>query len=353
MPQEQVAAQEEALDLPMKRYGPGHDSSFYPPQYGAPLLAINSTNPGDARLVAFQRCARNEVFPTILLDGPWAGSAGPRPTSLLQEASINVEYATYANSFGFTLRGSAHVIGAHAFDAWTTKQRPACNDESEQAALRLKITAMFCSNDSVAVSAPCLHCSDGRSHTKLNSERLEQWPAHVALSRLLAGSAANCRFKTLSSMLEQQERFRSMLRVSGLLERCPYAWHAGAISQVATVYDMSHVSGKSCRAAHPRRPLPKAPRKRMARTHLVDVCCLCVDACAHYVAAAGIYVLDWVPSHLALARLAFEQLPRQLDHPLKLIRFSRTSHRATIDQHERSYERRGSVTCSCHQLPWQ
>lgn len=101
--------------------------------------------------------------------------------------------------------------------------------------------------------------------------------------------------------------FQSMLRTSGLLDRCPYASYAGAISQIAALYDMSHVS--------------------------------------------GIFVLDWVPSHLPLAKLAFESLPLQGARPLQLVRFSR---RSRSGRHEPSdaLEHDGEVSCSCHDLPW-
>ena len=92
---------------------------------------------------------------------------------------------------------------------------------------------------------------------------------HVALSRVVASSDVNCRFRTTRSMLRQQSRFHQLLSSTGLLQRCPYAAYAGAISQVPTVYNTSDVT--------------------------------------------GILVLDWVPSHLPLAALAFRALPPWAD----------------------------------------
>ena len=203
------------LHLPIERYGPGHVSSFYPPAYGASLLELASRNSSDTRLSVFNKCAQREVNPPIQRVGRWVGSAGPRPTSLLLEKGINVRYATYANSFGFTLRKSTQIIGAHAFDAWTTKQRPFCEDESLHAAVRLDFVRQFCHGEPITSKMqPCKpgHCGRlGRGKTprrgklKLNSSRLNAWPRHVALSRSLAASAANCRFKSLPSMVHQQQ----------------------------------------------------------------------------------------------------------------------------------------------------
>ena len=314
------------VHLPIERFGPGHASSFYPPEYGASLLA-RASNSSDEHVQRFNACAQQEIFPTILRDGPWVGSAGPRPSSLLQESAVNVQYATYANSFGLTLRDSTRVVGAHAFDAWTTKPRPACKDEDQQAALRLEAVRLFCNHNMTSTSEPCTdaqHCrpravQPRSGKIKLNSSRLEQWPEHVALSRMLASSAANCRFQTPASMLRQQRLFRSGLRASGLLARCPYAWYAGAISQVAAVYDMSDVT--------------------------------------------GVFVLDWVPSHLPLAALAFKQLPRLLVRPLQLVRLARGPRGAAAGQAHRRERRDGemvvgnhehdTVTCSCHDVPWK
>lgn len=318
MPPSSILPPDNALHLPIERFGPGHGSSFYPPAYGASLLALASSNSSSEHVNRFNECARREVFPTILHDGPWVGSPGTRPTSLLQESNTNVEYATYANSFGFTLRGSTRVVGAHAFDAWTTKPRPLCKDEGQQAALRLDAVRRFCDNVvSTSVSKPCSeahHCrprlvQPRSGRIKLNSSRLEQWPAHVALGRIVAGSDANCRFKTIPSMLHQQEVYRLMLHASGLLMRCPYAWYAGAISQVAAVYDMRDVT--------------------------------------------GIFVLDWVPSHLPLAMLAFKSLlPLQLAQPLQLVRLSYA--RVTGQDHRnKEHVEHGQVSCSCHELSWK
>ena len=328
------------LRLPIDSYGPGHASSFYPPAYGAPLLTMASVNASDVRVQQFRNCARRETSPVILRDGPWVGSAGPRPTSVLRAGSINVEYATYANSFGLVLRGSTRVVGAHAFDAWTTKRRPTCKDEDQHAALRFEVTQQFCNHVHPAMasyaiskgaSSRQLHgrgmhtskegskegrkkgMSTGRSNVNIRNvgnKTLGRWPAHVALSRVLASSAANCLFKTVPSMLRQQERFRALLHQdAGLLERCPFARYAGAISQVASVYDVSDVS--------------------------------------------GIFVLDWIPSHLPLAQLAFERLSHQLNHKLQLVRFSRQ--RGGNDggtANTQAPNRGDKITCSCHRLPW-
>ena len=317
-----VLEDDTTLHLPIERYGPGHASSFYPPAYGAPLLAMASANASDSRVQQFRNCARAETSPALLRDGPWVGSAGPRPTSVLRAGSINVEYATYANSFGFVLRGSTHVIGAHAFDAWTTSTRPKCKDESQQAALRFQAVQQFCYNASFEV-ASATRWPGGDS-------KAEKWPPHIALHRALSKSAANCSFKTVPSMLRQQERFRALLHDdAGLLERCPFARYAGAISQVASVYDVSDVS--------------------------------------------GIFVFDWIPSHLPLAKLAFERLPQQLDHQLQLVRFSRQrggsddgtdNTQGTIPREQypgdntqgtantQAPNRGDKITCSCHRLHW-
>jgi hypothetical protein len=297
-----------------------------------------SVNASDVRVQQFRNCARRETSPVILRDGPWVGSAGPRPTSVLRAGSINVEYATYANSFGLVLRGSTRVVGAHAFDAWTTKRRPTCKDEDRHAALRFEVTQQFCNHVHPAIASYAkgasprqLHgrgmhtskegskegrkkgMSTGRSNVNIRNvgnKTLGRWPAHVALSRVLASSAANCLFKTVPSMLRQQERFRALLHEdAGLLERCPFATYAGAISQVASVYDVSDVS--------------------------------------------GIFVLDWIPSHLPLAKLAFERLSHQLNHKLQLVRFSRQ--RGGNDggtANTQAPNRGDKITCSCHRLPW-
>jgi hypothetical protein len=145
------------------------------------------------------------------------------------------------------------------------------------------------------------------------SSRLKRrWPTHVALSRVLAASPANCRFRSVRAMLKQQRLFRSGLRASGLLARCPYAIYAGAISQVAAIYNVSDVS--------------------------------------------GVFVLDWVPSHQPLAKLAFEHLPpwsgvrsgvrSEMRPALQLVRFSRS--RASRGHSVKAKEEH--VTCSCHEL---
>ena len=293
-----------ALDLPIERFGPGHDSTFYPPTHGASLLALARANSSNSLLSHFSSCAWHEMLPPIQRDGLWRGTPGPRPTSLLQAGNLNLEYATYANSFGLTLRDSTRVVGAHAFDAWTTKPKPFCEDEDQQAVLRLTAVSRFCNNVSTSISV--------NGDPPLRSNRLKKWPAHAALSRMVASSAANCRFKTTTAMLQQQKLYRLKLRASGLLSRCPHARYAGAISQVAAVYDTSDVT--------------------------------------------GIFVLDWVPSHLPLATLAFKSLPPWRDESqtitarrqsgqrrLKLVRFSRSHH------HDR--EGHGEATCSCHELP--
>lgn len=321
-----------ALHLPIERFGPGHVSSFYPPEYGASLLALASSNPSDEHVRLFDKCARREVSPPLLRIGPWANSTGPRPTSLLLERRMNLRYASYSNSFGFTLRsGAMKNIGYHAFDSWTTKPRPACKNESLQAAMRLDAVRKFCDKSEMTFeSKPCdpQHCRQDRKiqprkgRLKLNSSNLEQWPAHAALSRMLAGSDANCKFKGLVPMLRQQALFHSMLQSSGLLARCPHASYAGAISQIATIYDINDVT--------------------------------------------GIFVFDWIPSHLSLATLAFkQQLPLPGGKPLQLVRFSRRSRGDGGGQAHRTNAQTGrsaeqvpdedydeAVTCSCEPLPW-
>lgn len=305
MPPAMLQRSNSALNLPIERFGPGHNSSFYPPTYGAGLLAHSlSSSSSDEHLGRFHQCAQREVSPTILHKGPWHGSAGPRPTSLLRDDLLNVPYATYANSFGFTLRGSTRVIGAHAFDAWTTKPRPFCENEESQAARRMHAVRRFCSNMTTGI--------DRKSGAAvLTGDHLKGWPVHVALSRTLANSDANCRIRTQQAMLRQQKLFLTKLRASGLLDHCPHALYAGAISQVAAIYNLSDVT--------------------------------------------GIFVLDWVPSHLPLAALAFNLLPpwsdsRRRGAPLRLVRFSLTHSRVHYKGKSQTQER-DSVTCSCHELP--
>jgi hypothetical protein len=315
------------LNLPMSRFGfgftrPGHDKPFYPPEHGASLLALALSNSSDEHVEHFRSCAHREVFLPILRRSTlrrrmWENKAKPRPTSLLQEDITNDLYPVYSNSFGFTLHASAGVHGAHAFDAWTTKQRPFCEDEAKQAEVRLDAVRRFCD---------LAHDSSGKKNQFANGlfgdkpldvARLQKhWPPHLALSRTVAATKANCRFKTTKSMLRQQTLFFSKLRASSsLLQRCPYARYAGAINQVAAMYNRSHIT--------------------------------------------GIYVLDWVPSHLPLATLAFKELPPWLDEvepsregrrlswnrrarphePLKLVRFSRPH----VGSH--------ALVCTCHELP--
>jgi hypothetical protein len=317
--------EDHSINLPMSRFGPGHDTSFYPPEHGASLLALALSNSSDEHVERFRSCAHHEVFPKILRHARrrmWENKAAPRPTSLLHEDVTNPMYPVYANSFGFTLHASAGVHGAHAFDAWTTKQRPYCEDEANQAVVRFEAVRQFCDLNRSRVA----HDSNGKirfaNHIVAGAKPLDiarlqkHWPAHLALSRMVAATKANCRFKTTESMLRQQKLYFSTLQASpGVLQRCPYARYAGAINQVAAVYDRSHIT--------------------------------------------GIYVLDWVPSHLPLATLAFKELPPWLNEdeasregrrlsrrkgkrpnrPLKLVRFS--------------LPRAGShaVVCTCHALP--
>jgi hypothetical protein len=68
---------------------------------------------------------------------------------------------------------------------------------------------------------------------------------------------------------------------------------------------------------------------------------------------SGIFVLDWIPSHLPLAQLAFERLSHQLNHKLQLVRFSRQ--RGGNDggtANTQAPNRGDKITCSCHRLPW-
>lgn len=309
MPADNLRGEDDVPNLPIERFGPGHDSSFYPPAYGGRLLALARSRPHDKRLEHFRRCAQREVSPIILQRGPWRGTAGPRPTTLLQGDITNMQYATYANSFGFTLRSSStRVVGAHAFDAWTTKQKPPCENEDQQATLRMQVVRRFCLNAST-VSDPKNGDVYLMGDQGDQGDQLRGWPAHVALSRMLASSSANCRFKSPQAMLRQQKLYLAKLRASGLLEHCAFALHAGAISQLASIYNTSDVT--------------------------------------------GIFVLDWVPSHLPLAALAFRLLPPWLNtsrSPLRLIRLSRTRTRGAqkVDGTQENYEQ---IACSCHRLP--
>ena len=78
-------------------------------------------------------------------------------------------------------------------------------------------------------------------------------------------SQANCRFRTVGSMLTQQKRFRELLRSTtpSLPSRCPAASHIGRINQVAADFSREDVT--------------------------------------------GVIVLDWMANHLPLAALAFRQ----------------------------------------------
>ena len=250
---------------------------FYPPTYGARLLARTAANASDDKVRLFRRCAKNEISPAI--------GRSSRPTSLLREGYVNWEYATYANAFGLTLRGSTKTLGAHAFDAWTRGKRPNCgNNESIQAELRLDAVNRLC--ESVKNSAHY------------------QWPG-IHLDRLVASTHANCRFKTVPSMLKQQAIYQKRLREDSpeLLARCPHVLSAGGINQVAADYNASDVT--------------------------------------------GIYVLDWIPSHLPLATLAFQSLPPWASNAKNT---SRKSH-LTLVRFSKGSGSANNITCACHELP--
>ena len=179
----------------------------------------------------------------------------------------------------------------------------------------------LCANESHQAEARLAAVSHHCDHANLSNHYAS--PA-MHLERLVAASPANCRFRTVPAMLQQSQRYQQLLEDSGLLARCPHARCCG-INQVAAAYNASDVT--------------------------------------------GVFVLDWMADHEALAALAFrrqQQHRRETDrrlaehrHPasqgqphsggessdgqsLLLVRFSR-GRAAGLDQH---------VTCTCDTVPW-
>ena len=121
-------------------------------------------------------------------------------------------------------------------------RRP-CEDEQQQAVLRMRAVLRVCNNVSTKVFNT--RASGNQDEKPLASNHLlARWPAHVALSRMLASSPASCRFKTTASMLRQQQLYYAMLKSDeALLRRCPQAWYAGGVNQVASVFNASDITG--------------------------------------------------------------------------------------------------------------
>lgn len=136
-----------------------------------------------------------------------------------------------ADGFGLTLSSATHVVGAHAFDAWTRSPRRFCVNESEQAEIRLTVVSRLC----------------------------REQPDQVRLARLVADSAANCRFRTVPSMLWQAALYQTRLRDSGLLKACPHARVShGDINQVAADYGLWDITGVCICARGAEPPGPSA-----------------------------------------------------------------------------------------------
>ena len=106
-------------------------------------------------------------------------------------------------------------------------------------------------------------------------------------------------------MLKQQAIYQKRLREDSpeLLARCPHVLSAGGINQVAADYNASDVT--------------------------------------------GIYVLDWIPSHLPLATLAFQSLPPWASNAKNT---SRKSH-LTLVRFSKGSGSANNITCACHELP--
>ena len=244
---------------------------FVSPRDGSRLIS----SPSHDELTRFQGCGLRELA-LRPRDEKVSGRGHTRATTQMRDDVSDPEHPTFASNFGLTLSSRTLTQGAYAFDAWTTGNRPFCKNESSLADLRLHFVDQFCA-EVAASSSP-------------------RW----ALERRIGRSEANCRFKSVPAMLEQQSRYRAMLRRSKkILERCPYALHAGAINQVSAVYNGSDIT--------------------------------------------GVFVLDWEPSHPRLAALAYSPLMqtlrwRQPDGDVfHVVHFAR----ASADR----------LNCTCHRLP--
>jgi len=171
-----------------------------------------------------------------------------------------------------------------AMDAWTTKDKPSCKNESVMAALRFREVESACE--------------------EVASSQFPRW----ALERRLAKSDANCRFRSLGAMLEQQRAYEAHLVASAPLRaRCPHlvrGLSTGGVNQVSATFNASDVS--------------------------------------------GIYILGWEPTHSRLASIAYSSPLRRLMRQrrahgpdYKLVRFG-------IERIAEGHER---LTCSCSKLP--
>ena len=212
-------------------------SSFSAPRDGRLYLLANASA---SKIEAFRACGNSELAgEKWVLDASSRRAryelGASRPASVLRADLADPQQPTFAGNFGITLRSTAIITGAYAFDAWTTANRPFCTAEGEQAASRL-----------AAVERECLNVSMSED---------PQW----ALDRRVAKSPANCKFRTLPSMLQQQKVYAAKLRASNITARCPHA--KAGINQVSAVYNATDIT--------------------------------------------GVFVFGWEPSHLPLVELAF------------------------------------------------
>ena len=209
--------------------------------------ARTTTSSSSGAVGKFIECASHEL----------SSASSLRPTTALRSDVVDPEYPVFANSFGLTLRSSTtRVAGAHAFDAWSRGRRPLCEElginESRHAAHTLEVVGRNCAAATIAPDPDATTAYKYRHGSAL-----------LALEHKLAISLANCRFRTVESMLAQQAKYRQLVRSSTeLLARCPSAAQIGRINQVAATYGRSDVT--------------------------------------------GVYYLSWVASHMPLARLAFK-----------------------------------------------
>jgi len=180
--------------------------------FSAPRDGIRFLDNASLHEVAFlQMCALREL----------AGANISRPSSALRASNaVNRDYTTYGNNFGLVLSEATNIRGAYSFDAWTTLNRRACANESEQAAVRLRAVEQWCEN--------------------VSGSAFPNW----ALERRISKSPmANCRFHSVPSMLRQQEAYQANLLLSRHVStRCSYV-EPGGINQVSAVYNASDVTG--------------------------------------------------------------------------------------------------------------
>ena len=268
-----VRAFECGLNRTASLHGLEHRGRFFSSRDGMHFLASAT----DEEKKQFQECALDDL------------SLGPReaqqsrPASILRADVSGVVQPVYANNFGLTLSPKTNTAGAYAFDAWTTANRPLCRNESDHANERLR-----------AISSACSTIDAGASRAA--RDPMARW----TLLHHLAKTDANCRFRSVATMLSQQQLFEVRLRQDAeLMSHCPHAMPGH--NQISAIYNASDVT--------------------------------------------GLFVLEWEPSHPQLAALAFSrQLPAlRLNHNanLNLVSF----------QARRGVGGEMRLTCSCHKLP--